>query len=68
MPRDPNGVLWDDEHPMGHAPYCELPAHSTLYYCRAGRDENGDLIMHSDAYKRDRPEQFPDHQPEEATA
>jgi hypothetical protein len=45
-------INWDtDGHVGGHAPYCESPYHSTIYYCTA--DEDGSAA--SRAFLRDHP-------------
>lgn len=53
----PSGVLWQPEHPLGHAPYCAHPSHPLGTYCAADPAEPGTLRgQPSQAWLRDHPD------------
>src|SRR5207342_2078075 len=32
-------IIWQPEHPAGHAPFCAHPSHSLITYCSASEDD-----------------------------
>jgi hypothetical protein len=50
-------VVWDTEHPAGHAPYCARPFHSLSVYCAASPEDPPTMLgQPSRAWQRDHPE------------